>query len=103
MSDSIEALLAASVAAGESVALATVISGPGEGARLLIWAAGHTYGDLGWPRLNQRVALYAEQMFDRGVEAPLVKRFAVPGASEAEVRIEFSVGRPESAPAGAAR
>ncbi|KAB2962045.1 MAG: XdhC family protein [Thermoanaerobaculia bacterium] len=92
MTETVDSLLAASAAEGETVALATVVAGPGTGSRLLVWPAGHTFGDLGWPRLNQRVALYAEQMFDRGAGAPLIKRFAVPGAAEAEVRIDFLSG-----------
>ena len=89
-------LVAASRARGERVALATVLDGPRAGARLLVWSAGHTFGDLGWPRLNQRVALYAEQLFDRGAAAPSRKRFDVPGAAKVEISIEFySAASPE--------
>lgn len=64
-------------AAGERVARATIVEGPGRGARLLIWHGGAALGDLGSPRLNQRVALYAEGLLDRGGEER--KRFDVPG------------------------
>lgn len=71
------------------MAEATIVAGANAGARLEIWPAGQIRGDLGWPRLNQRVALYAEQLFERGARAPSVKRFATPDAGEVEVRIEF--------------
>ncbi len=66
MDEAFERLLRDSAASGEPVVLATVLTGPGAGRRLLVWSAGHTFGDLGWPRLNQRVALYAEQLLERG-------------------------------------
>jgi hypothetical protein len=72
------------------VAVATVLDGARAGSRLLVWSAGHTFGDLGWPRLNQRVALYAEQLFERGVAVPSRKRFDVPGAPRAEISIDFA-------------
>ena len=65
-----------------------VVGGPGEGRQLLVWPAGHTYGDLGWPRLNQRVALYAEQLFEKGPRE-MVKAFDVPGGVKLDVRFEF--------------
>jgi xanthine dehydrogenase accessory factor len=43
-------------------ALATVVEGPGIGNQLLIWPGGQTLGDLGAPRLNQRAAIYGEQV-----------------------------------------
>ncbi len=46
----------------ELVALATVVAGPDIGYQLLVWPGGQTLGDLGSPRLNQRAALYAEQL-----------------------------------------
>jgi hypothetical protein len=92
VSETIEGLLAASRARGERVAVATVAEGDHRGARLLVWSAGHTYGDLGWPRLNQRVALYAEQLFERGAAAPSSKRFDVPGQGKVEIRLEFAGG-----------
>lgn len=92
MSETVEQLLAASRARGERVAVATVTEGERAGARLLVWSAGHTYGDLGWPRLNQRVALYAEQLFERGTTAPSAKRFDVPGQGKVEIRLEFAGG-----------
>lgn len=72
-----------------AVAEATVVAGVNAGARLVIWPAGQIRGDLGWPRLNQRVALFAEQLFERGAREPSVKRFATPDAGDVEVRIEF--------------
>lgn len=92
MSETVEQLLAASRARGERVAVATVTEGEHSGARLLVWSAGHTYGDLGWPRLNQRVALYAEQLFERGTMAPSAKKFDVPGQGKVEIRLEFAGG-----------
>jgi len=81
-------MLAVAVERGERIALATVVGGPGEGRQLLVWPAGHTYGDLGWPRLNQRVALYAEQLFEKGPR-DMVKSFDVPGGEKLDVRFEF--------------
>jgi hypothetical protein len=78
-----------SAGAALSVAEATIVVGANAGARLRIWPAGQIRGDLGWPRLNQRVALYAEQLFERGAREPSVKRFATPDAGEVQVRIEF--------------
>lgn len=46
----------------ELVVLSTVVEGRGQGNELLIWPRGETLGDLGSPRLNQRAALYAEQI-----------------------------------------
>ena len=88
--DAIARRLAECRALGEQVAVATAVNGPHAGARLLIWPAGHTFGDLGWPRLNQRVALYAEQLFERSGRAETVKRFTVPGAGELDIRLTFS-------------
>ncbi len=85
----LDRLLAESRARGERVAIATALGGPQNGTRLLVWSAGHTFGDLGWPRLNQRVALYAEQLFERGVTTAAIKRFDVPGAPKIEVSIEI--------------
>jgi hypothetical protein len=90
VSDSaIDREIAASRTRGERVAVATLRSGSGAGARLLVWAAGQSFGDLGWPRLNQRVALYAEQLFDRGVATRLQKSFDLPDAGKVEVEIVF--------------
>jgi hypothetical protein len=87
--DPLDELLAASRARGERVALATVRDGAYAGARLAVWPAGHAFGDLGWPRLNQRVALYAEQLLERpSLPAPHEKRFDVPGAGRVLVAIE---------------
>ncbi len=90
MSDPVSEQIAASRERGERVGVATVMDGAGAGTRLLVWSAGHTFGDLGWPRLNQRVALYAEQLFERGVSAPSTKKFDVPGAGKVSVRLEFA-------------
>lgn len=91
MSDETDELLGASRARGEHVALATALDGASAGARLLVWSAGHTFGDLGWPRLNQRVALYAEQLFERGGAATTSKKFEVPGSARVEIRVELFV------------
>ena len=74
----------------EPVALAVVAEGPGTGNRMLVWKAGHTRGDLGWPRLNQRVALYAEQLLERG-SRQTEKSFDSNGA-RVLVRFEFFNG-----------
>jgi hypothetical protein len=89
----LDELLTESRANGERVALATALDGENAGARLLVWSAGHTFGDLGWPRLNQRVALYAEQLFERGVTQPSKKRFDVPGAAKIEIAIELAAAK----------
>lgn len=54
--------LAASLEDRQELVVATVVSGTGVGRQLLIWPRGETLGDLGSPRLNQRAALYAEQI-----------------------------------------
>lgn len=92
MNDEILAQVARSRAEGERVAVAEIVAGAGLGRRLLVWSAGHTYGDLGWPRLNQRAALYAEQLFERGARAPEIsaKRFDVPGEGDVEIRFELA-------------
>ena len=46
----------------ELVVLATVVAGVGTGCQMLIWPRGETFGDLVSPRLNQRAALFAEQI-----------------------------------------
>ena len=50
----------------EVVVLVTAVSGPRPGKQLLVWPRGETLGDLGSPRLNQRAALYAEQIIPSG-------------------------------------
>ena len=88
MNRGVEALQAESLARGERVARATVVT-PRVGERvLLIWPAGHTFGDLGWPRLNQRVALYAEQLFEKGPRE-MTKAFDLPDGTRVDVRFEF--------------
>jgi hypothetical protein len=72
--------------AGERVALAVIVAGPGAGRRLLVWRRGEALGDLGSPRLNQRVALYAEGLVARGGAER--KRFEIPGG---EIEIETTV------------
>ena len=93
MSDDLEVAIQQSGERREPVALATVTEGPGEGARMLIWKAGHTRGDLGWPRLNQRVALYAEQLLERG-SRPVEKQFDAHGG-RVRVRFEFHNQQPQ--------
>jgi len=92
MTEEIATRFEESRARGERVAVAEIVAGAGTGRRMLIWPAGHTFGDLGWPRLNQRAALYAEQLFERGARAPAVsaKRFDLPGEGEVEVRFELA-------------
>ncbi|MEO7794293.1 MAG: XdhC family protein [Thermoanaerobaculia bacterium] len=88
MTHDLRAMLAESLARGERVARATVVT-PRDGEReLLIWPAGHTFGDLGWPRLNQRVALYAEQLFEKGPRE-MSKAFDLPDGTRVDVRFEF--------------
>ncbi len=81
-------MLVSSLGRGERVARATVLGGRMENQVLLIWPAGHTYGDLGWPRLNQRVALYAEQLFEKGPRE-MTKAFDLPDGTQVDVRFEF--------------
>lgn len=88
MTEPVPDRLAAALASGDRVAVATVVGGPGVGRQLLVWPAGHTYGDLGWPRLNQRVSLYAEQLFEKGPRE-MVKSFDIPGGAKLDVRFEF--------------
>jgi len=84
----VAALEAESLARGERVARAIVVV-PGAGEHvLLVWPAGHTFGDLGWPRLNQRVALYAEQLFEKGPRE-MTKAFDLPDGTRVDVRFEF--------------
>lgn len=90
MSDDLDAAIAASLARHEPVALAVVADGPSRGQRMLVWKAGHTRGDLGWPRLNQRVALYAEQLLERNAR-PVEKPFDGQGG-RVLVRFEFFRG-----------
>jgi hypothetical protein len=84
--DEIDTELARCRRVGETVALARVLSGRRAGARLLVWPAGQALGDLGSPRLNQRVALYAEGLLKRGGSES--KLFDVPGG---EIEIETTV------------
>jgi len=86
----IDDALARALAAGEAVAEAVAESGPAAGRRLLVWSAGESFGDLGWPRLNQRVALFAEQLLDGGAERAQ-KSFALP---EGEVEVAVRIHRP---------
>ena len=62
MQEVIFGTLRRSIVDQDLIALATVVAGAEVGCQLLIWPDGQTLGDLGWPRLNQRVALYAEQL-----------------------------------------
>jgi xanthine dehydrogenase accessory factor len=54
--------LTACLERNELVILATVVDGQGAGRQMLVWPRGETFGDLGSPRLNQRIALFAEQV-----------------------------------------
>ena len=74
---------------GEAVALARIVSGSPLGARLLVWPGGQAQGDLGSPRLNQRVALYVETLFEHRDSGR--KRFDLP---EGDVEIETIVFKP---------
>lgn len=85
--DDLDRILAESLARGEAVAQATVVSGVNAGRRLLVWSAGQVFGDLGWPRLNQRVALFAEQLL-ASAHREAVKPFDLPGG-EVTVRVEL--------------
>ena len=88
MSPTVDELLTASLVRGERVARAVVVTAHGEERALLIWPAGHTFGDLGWPRLNQRVALYAEQLFEKGPRE-MTKAFDLPDGARVDIRFEF--------------
>ncbi|MEZ5332663.1 MAG: XdhC family protein [Thermoanaerobaculia bacterium] len=84
--------LAAAHAAGEPIAEARVVEGAWAGNRLLVWPGGQALGDLGAPRLNQRVALHAEAMIERG-ERTTRKPFELRGGTvTVEVRT-FDRGR----------
>ena len=54
--------LTACLERNELVILSTVVDGQGKGRQMLVWPRGETFGDLGSPRLNQRAALFAEQV-----------------------------------------
>ena len=86
MTDAVDRELERCRRAGEVVALSQITRGRHRGARLLVWPGGEMLGDLGSPRLNQRVALYVEGVFDRGTSAR--KRFDVP---DDELVIETTV------------
>ena len=88
MSPSVDELLTASLVRGERVARAVVVTAGGEERVLLIWPAGHTFGDLGWPRLNHRVAPYAERLFEKGPRG-MIKAFDLPDGTRVDVRFEF--------------
>lgn len=45
--------------AGQLVALATLLSGPGQGAKLFVWPDGRTHGELGSAELTGQVARFA--------------------------------------------
>lgn len=58
----------------------------GRGRELLVWPSGETLGDLGAPRLNQRVALFVQQTL--GHSGAQRKRFPTAGGGSAEVLLE---------------
>jgi xanthine dehydrogenase accessory factor len=55
----IYATLKQCLAAGQLVALATILSGPGMGNKLFIWPDGRTQGELGSAELTEQVIRYA--------------------------------------------
>lgn len=66
MNDEVLARLRGCLAREELVGLATIVGGEGPGAalvgrQLLVWPGGQMFGDLGSRRLDQRVAIFAEQ------------------------------------------
>ena len=73
--DPLDRQSSASRAAGHPVARARIVSGPGTGRSMLIWPAGEVFGDLGSPRLSQRVSLYVEAQFSKGWKNAGAKRF----------------------------
>ncbi len=85
--------LARALAAGEAVAEAVAESGSPARPRPPLWSAGQSFGDLGWPRLNQRVALFAEQLLS-GSATSGRKTFAMPGG---EVEVGIRIHRPAPA------
>lgn len=88
---SLERQLAATLAAGQPVARARLVSGPGAGREMLIWPAGEVFGDLGSPRLNQRIALYVEAQFTKGWRSTASKQFK---HGDQAYEVEFTVHRP---------
>jgi xanthine/CO dehydrogenase XdhC/CoxF family maturation factor len=91
MSDAVLKRYAEALSQGERAALVTVVGGPGLGNQLIVWSSGASFGDLGHPRLNQRVALFAEQLLERGSNpGPVRKRF--PLAAGGMVEVEVTVG-----------
>ncbi len=88
MSDSAAERFARATAQGEWAALVTVVEGPGVGNQLIVWVSGASYGDLGHPRLNQRVALFVEQLLGRTpTSSPVRKRFPLPTGQAVEVEV----------------
>ena len=83
--------LETSLAKGRSVARATILDGPGAGRQMLIWPAGEIFGALGSPRLNQRIALFAEAQFSKNWQGTMQKRFDHEGR---RLKVEFTVFRP---------
>lgn len=55
-----------SLAQGRSVVVARLVEEPE--LVMLVWGSGEVFGDLGAPRLNQRVATYGERLAQRGGE-----------------------------------
>lgn len=88
MTDPVRARFEQAVLRGDRAALVTVVAGPGTGQQLLVWASGDSYGDLGHPRLNQRVALFVEQMLERAPgAASFRKAFELPSGEAVEVEV----------------
>lgn len=84
--------------ARQLAALATVVEGPGIGNQLLIWPGGQTLGGLGAPRLNQRAAIYGEQVIP--ILASGRKSFQVDGEA-VDVFFEVLVPPPKLVVVGA--
>lgn len=77
---------------GKLVSLATIISGPGIGRKLLLWPDGHSEGDLGEATLNEEVRVRAQAAFARQQS----QRFQLPSAAGVvEIFLDLQVGPPK--------
>ena len=82
----------------ELVVLGTVVAGPEVGRQMLVWPRGETFGDLGSPRLNQRAALFAEQIIPARRSSRKIFRS---DADEVDVFFEVCAPPPELVVVGA--
>lgn len=83
---------ATAVNQGKLIMLATIISGPGLGRKLLLWPTGNREGDLGDERLNQQVEERARAAFARQQS----ERFHLPSAAGTlEIFLDLQVGPPK--------